>query len=134
MTSQAKTFVGMVVSTGTLVIAAGMVNSSWPDPARFACYVLAVIFASVFKVALPGINGTMSVNLVVVLISVVELSPAETLVLGCVAALVQTWWHKKRFEPVHVLSTPRKSPLLLSFVIWSSIIRQVCSGSRCPCG
>src|SRR5271167_2813167 len=102
MTSQAKAFVVMVISTGTLVVAAGMVNSLWPDPARFVCYVLAVIFASVFKVALPGINGTMSVNLVVVLISVVELSPAETLVLGCVAALVQTWWHKKRFEPVHV--------------------------------
>src|SRR5271167_4665479 len=101
MTSQAKTFVGMVVSTGTLLIAAGMMNSFWPDPARFVCYVLAVIFASAFKVALPGINGTMSVNLVVVLISVVELSPAETLVLGCVAALVQTWWHKKKFDPVH---------------------------------
>src|SRR5208337_1994960 len=101
MTSQAKVFVGMVISTGTLVVAAGMVNSLWPDPARFACYVLAVIFASAFKVALPGINGTMSVNLVVVLISVVELSPAETVVLGCVAALVQTWWHKKKFEPVH---------------------------------
>jgi diguanylate cyclase (GGDEF)-like protein/putative nucleotidyltransferase with HDIG domain len=102
MTSQAKAFVGMVISAGTLVVVAGMVNSFWPDLARFACYVLAVIFASAFKVALPGINGTMSVNLVVVLISVVELSPAETLVLGCVAALVQTWWHKKRFEPIHV--------------------------------
>jgi len=38
----------------------------------------------------------------VVLISVVELSPAETLLLGCVAAVVQTWWHKKQVAAVHV--------------------------------
>lgn len=43
----------------------------------------------------------MSVNLAVILISVVELSPSETLLVGCVAALVQTWWHKKRINPVH---------------------------------
>ena len=61
-----------------------------------------MIFASGFKVALPGINGTMSANLIVILISVVELSPAETLALGCIAAVVQTWWNKKRVAPVHV--------------------------------
>jgi len=102
MTAQAKAFIALVISSGVAVLGAEFLHSSWPDWARFICYVLAVIFASGFKVALPGINGTMSVNLIVVLISVIELSPAETLVLGCVAAVVQTWWHKKRVEPIHV--------------------------------
>jgi diguanylate cyclase (GGDEF)-like protein/putative nucleotidyltransferase with HDIG domain len=102
MTSQAKAFIALVILTGIGALAAGFLHPSWPDWAKFACYALAVIFASGFKVALPGINGTMSANLIVILISVVELSPAETLALGCIAAVVQTWWNKKRVAPVHV--------------------------------
>jgi len=104
MTAQAKAFIALVLSSGLAVFVAEFLHSSWPQWARFACYLLAVIFASGFKVALPRINGTMSVNLIVVLISIAdaELSPAETLVLGCVAAVVQTFWHQKRVLPIHV--------------------------------
>ncbi len=103
MTAQAKAFIVLVVSSGLAVLVAEFLHSSWPDWTRFACYLLAVIFASGFKVALPRISGTMSVNLVVILISIAELSPAETLVLGCVAAVVQTFWHNKRVAPSRVL-------------------------------
>src|SRR5271165_6324626 len=101
MTRRAKAFIAVVISCGIAAFAAGFLQASWPAPSRFLCYLLVACLASGFKVGLPGINGTMSVNLVVILISVVELSPSETLIVGCVAALVQTWWHKHQIVPVH---------------------------------
>ena len=103
MTAQAKAFIALVVVAGMAALASGLWNSGWPHPARFLFYLVLIILASGLKVALPGINGTMSAGVVVVLVSVVELSMAETLVLGCVASMVQTWWHKKRFLPLHAL-------------------------------
>lgn len=102
MSPNAKAFIALMLATGAAVLANGMLHSSWPDLTRFFCYLFAVILASGFKVVLPGISGTMSVNLMVILISVIELSPAETLVLGCAATLVQTLWHQHRIQPVHV--------------------------------
>ena len=103
MTAQAKAFIALVISAGMAALATGLWHSSWPDATRFLVYLLLIVLASGFKVALPGINGTMSAGVVVVLVSVVELSMAETLVLGCVGSVVQTWWHKKQFEGLHVL-------------------------------
>ncbi len=102
MSPNAKAFIALVLATGAAVLANGFAHSSWPDLGRFLCYLLAVILASGFKVVLPGINGTMSVNLMVILISVIELSPAESLAVGCVATIVQSLWHKHHIQAIHV--------------------------------
>jgi diguanylate cyclase (GGDEF)-like protein/putative nucleotidyltransferase with HDIG domain len=74
------------------------------DLARFACYVLVAILASGLKVQLPGIDGTMSVNFLFILLGVMELSLPETLVIGCTATLVQSIWQaRNRLDPVKVL-------------------------------
>jgi diguanylate cyclase (GGDEF)-like protein/putative nucleotidyltransferase with HDIG domain len=74
------------------------------DLARFACYVLVAILASSLKVQLPGIDGTMSVNFLFILLGVMELSLGETLVIGCTATLVQSIWQaRNRLDPVKVL-------------------------------
>src|SRR5664279_361850 len=73
MSPNAKAFIALVLGTGAAVLANGLVHSSWPDMGRFLCYLLAVTVASGFKIVLPGISGTMSVNLMVILISVIEL-------------------------------------------------------------
>ena len=53
---------------------------------------------------LPGIDGTMSVNFLFILLGVLELSLPETLVIGCTASLVQSVWQtRKRLDPVKVL-------------------------------
>src|SRR5271157_4529623 len=103
MTARAKSFIAVVVFVGMAVLTAGLWHSRWPDAAKFLVYLLLIVLASGFKVALPGINGTMSASLVVVLVSIVEMSPAETLVLGCVGSVVQTRWGKKQFECLQVL-------------------------------
>ncbi len=102
MTWHAKAYIAAVICGGIVVLAAELVFSPWIDPIRFLCYLLAAVIASGWKVSLPGINGTMSVNLIVILISLVELSPGETLAIGCASALFQSFWHKHRIAPVHV--------------------------------
>ncbi|HEX7288282.1 MAG TPA: HD domain-containing phosphohydrolase [Candidatus Angelobacter sp.] len=53
---------------------------------------------------MPGIEGTMSVHFLFVLVGVLELSLPETLVIGCTAALMQTLWKpRNRPEPAKVI-------------------------------
>ena len=52
---------------------------------RFFCYLAVAVLASGLKVQLPGIDGTMSVNFLFILLGVLELSLPETLVIGCTA-------------------------------------------------
>jgi diguanylate cyclase (GGDEF)-like protein/putative nucleotidyltransferase with HDIG domain len=73
------------------------------DLTRFLCYLAVAVLASGLKVQLPGIDGTMSVNFLFILLGVVELSLPETLVIGCTASLVQSVWQtRKRLDPVKV--------------------------------
>jgi len=102
MNFRAKAFLTTVVAAGFAVLATELLHPSWPNLGRFVFYLVVVCFASQLKIVLPGINGTMSVNLVVILISVVELSLPETLVVGCVGALTQTWWHRKHVNFTHL--------------------------------
>ena len=56
------------------------------------------------KVRLPKIEGTISVNFLLILIALVQLTLTETVVLGAVATLVQCLWRAKtRPKPVQVL-------------------------------
>ena len=74
------------------------------DLARFVCYLAVAVLASGLKVQLPGIDGTMSVNFLFILLGVMELSLPETLLIGCTATLVQSVWHaRNRLDPVKVL-------------------------------
>jgi diguanylate cyclase (GGDEF)-like protein/putative nucleotidyltransferase with HDIG domain len=101
---QTKVFVGVTALFG--VVALGYALSHWQsqDLTRFFCYLAVAILASGLKVQLPGIDGTMSVNFLFILLGVMELSLPETLVIGCTATLVQSIWHaRKRLDPIKVL-------------------------------
>src|SRR5580693_7831895 len=101
---QTKAFVGITASLGVVVL--GYVLWHWQshDLMRFACYLAVALLASGLKVQLPGIDGTMSVNFLFILLGVLELSLPETLVIGCTATLVQSVWQaRNRLDPVKVL-------------------------------
>lgn len=101
---QTKSFVGITVSIGMVVLGFSLLHWQSHDPMRFACYLAVAILASGLKVQLPGIDGTMSVNFLFILLGVLELSLPETLLIGCTATLVQSVWQaRKRLDPVKVL-------------------------------
>lgn len=101
---QTKAFVTVFVSLGIVVLALALPHWQSHDRLRFMCYLLVALLASGLKVQLPGIDGTMSVNFLFILLGVLELSLSETLVIGCTAVLVQSVWQtRKRLDPIKVL-------------------------------
>jgi diguanylate cyclase (GGDEF)-like protein/putative nucleotidyltransferase with HDIG domain len=104
MSTATKLFVGITVSLGMVVLCSALWHWQSADLARFVCYLAVAVLASSLKVQLPGIDGTMSVNFLFILLGVMELSLPETLVIGCTATLVQSVWHtRNRLDPVKVL-------------------------------
>ncbi len=104
MSTQTKLFIGFTASLGAAVLAAALWHWQSADLARFVCYLVVAALASGLKVQLPGIDGTMSVNFLFILLGVMELSLPETLLIGCTASLVQSAWQtRKRLDPVKVI-------------------------------
>src|ERR1700723_1953819 len=104
MSIRTKLFVGITASMGVMVLCSAVWHWHSADLSRFFCYLAVALLASGLKVQLPGIDGTMSVNFLFILLGVMELSLPETLVIGCAATLVQSVWQaRSRPDPVKVL-------------------------------
>jgi len=100
---RAKLFVVTTAAAGVAVL--GMVLAHWhsQDNLKFGCYLLIAIVGSTMKVRFPKMDSTMSVHFLFVLMGILDLSLAETLVIGCSAALVQSVWKtKQRPDPLKV--------------------------------
>src|ERR1700749_4334257 len=101
---QTKAFVGITAAPGLVVLGIALFHLQSQDLMRFACYLAVAILASGLKVQLPGIDGTMSVNFLFILLGVLELSLPETLLIGCTATLVQSVWQSRNGrDPVKIL-------------------------------
>jgi diguanylate cyclase (GGDEF)-like protein/putative nucleotidyltransferase with HDIG domain len=101
---QTKAFVGVTSLLGAVTLAYAFLHWQSTDLARFGCYLAIAVLASGLKVQLPGIDGTMSVNFLFILLGVMELSLPETLAIGCTASLVQSVWQtRKRLDPFKVV-------------------------------
>ena len=86
------------------MVALGLLHWRSEDPARYLGYLLIAVLASTLKVKLPGVTGTMSVSFLFILIGILKLSFSETLVMGCVAALMQLCWQARmRVQAVHLV-------------------------------
>jgi diguanylate cyclase (GGDEF)-like protein/putative nucleotidyltransferase with HDIG domain len=104
LSAQTKAFVGVMALMGAVSLGFALWHWQSTDLTRFVCYLAVAILASGLKVQLPGIDGTMSVNFLFILLGVMELSLSETLVIGCAASLMQSVWQaRNRLDPVKVL-------------------------------
>jgi putative nucleotidyltransferase with HDIG domain len=74
------------------------------DPIKFLCYLAAALLASVLKVTLPDIEGTMSMNFLLTLICILELGLPETLIIGVMKTLAQFYWKPvRRLKPIQLI-------------------------------
>ncbi|HLH07689.1 MAG TPA: HD domain-containing phosphohydrolase [Terriglobales bacterium] len=104
MNWKARIFVAVTATAGFVIAASTFSHWQSSDPVRFFFYFLIAMLASGMKVTLPGINGTMSVNFLFILIGLLDMSYPETMALGCAATLVQSFYGSwKRVKPVHVI-------------------------------
>jgi diguanylate cyclase (GGDEF)-like protein/putative nucleotidyltransferase with HDIG domain len=95
MPRTAAAFIFVTASVGAAIVAHALLHWQITDPLRFICYLVLALLASELKVKLPGIDGTMSVGFLFILIGTLELSFSETLVIGCLSALVGSVWNVK---------------------------------------
>lgn len=103
MPTRAKAFVAFMVAFGTSGIVLSFLQWHSANPLKFVCYLTIALLASTLKVKLPGMDSTMSVHFLFVLLGVLELTLAETLIIGCTAALIQSVWKtNNRPDPIKV--------------------------------
>ena len=91
-----KFYLLAVQAAGFVLLLAAAVHWQSQNPLRFACYVALALAASTLKVRLPGMRGTISVNFVLLLVAISELSLSEVVVMSAVAGVVQSVWMPKR--------------------------------------
>src|SRR5581483_10562470 len=91
----ARTHVFLQIALGGAALAAALVSWGAYDPLRFVSFVTVAALGSVLKLRLPGVTGTISVSALFVLISIVNLSLPETIVVGVISMLVQSLWRTK---------------------------------------
>ncbi len=115
MSIRARLFIGATAALGMGILLHALWHWQSADLARFTCYLLVAVLASSLKIQLPGIDGTMSANFLFILLSVLELSLPETLVLGCTATLAQC-----------LFGTPRKPlPIKIVFNVFSMMANAI---------
>ena len=99
-----KAFIGGMA----LAAVAGTVYAGLARHAVHPAYALAILTlaaaTSKMKIKLPGIDGTMSVNLPFLLMAVVNLSALEAVSIACVSTVVQCWPKSgSKFRPEQML-------------------------------
>src|ERR1700675_2081360 len=86
---RASLFITLVVSTGGWLLLRSFDGWSPTEALHFLFYFVIAIFASLLKIALTIVNGSMSINFFFILIGLVDLSLPETMVIACAGVVVQ---------------------------------------------
>ncbi|HTB21000.1 MAG TPA: HD domain-containing phosphohydrolase [Bryobacteraceae bacterium] len=84
--------IGLAGLTGMAITFRGW--SPEPQP-RFIVYLLVALATSGMKVAFPGVRGTISLNFILIMLGLVELSAPQTMFLAVASAAAQTCWNAK---------------------------------------
>lgn len=104
MSNWAKAFIGLITVSGTAVLAHALVHWQPPQFSEWLALLVISVVASRLRVKLPGLTGTMSVNLPFILVAIGTLSASESMIVGCVSSLTQSLpASRKRFNKVQAI-------------------------------
>jgi hypothetical protein len=104
MTISAKFFIALVVLCGLGTM--GFAVQFHHEPVlwiRFFSFLVVTLFAARCNISLPGITGSMSVNVPFILIAVTQLGLWEALFIACSSALVQCLMSSRKTNAVKVI-------------------------------
>jgi diguanylate cyclase (GGDEF)-like protein/putative nucleotidyltransferase with HDIG domain len=94
----AKIYIGSFYLGGLICFAYATAHWSCADPLHYLCHLATALIASGLKVPLPGIQSTLSVSYVFVVLSMIEFSYGETTLVACLAMVAQSLW-KTKYKP-----------------------------------
>jgi hypothetical protein len=86
----ARIFVALIIVSGFLLVGNAVFNAHSLATARCIVLLLLAIVAARLKVKLPGLTGTMSVNLPFILLAAALLGTAEAVIVGSISTLAQS--------------------------------------------
>ena len=89
MKTSARLFIALIALSGLVVLGNAVVHATSSGFARSVSFLLVACLAARLKVKLPGLTGTMSVNLPFILVAVAQMSVIEALAVACLSTLVQ---------------------------------------------
>jgi uncharacterized membrane-anchored protein YitT (DUF2179 family) len=87
--NSARLFICLVVFSGFSLFADAMVHASSENRLRFISFLVVAVVAARLRVKLPGVTGTMSVNLPFILLAAARMGMAEAMVVGCLSTFSQ---------------------------------------------
>ena len=111
MSPRANIYLQCVLGTGIFLLVSGLTEFSTANLPQFFAYLSVAILSATWKFKVPGLPVTYSAMFAFVLIGIANFSLGETLVIGCLATLVQCLWRTKR-RP-----SPRRSARKTSFSV-----------------
>jgi hypothetical protein len=102
--TSAKTFIALVILSGFAVLAEAVLHAQSADHVRVVSFLLVACLAARLKVKLPGLTGSMSVNLPFILVAAAEMSSSEALAVACFSTFVQCLPHAtQKFNTVQAV-------------------------------
>ena len=109
--SGAKLFIAFLAVLAVGCFALAFLHWESSDTVKFLAYLAVALLASSLKIKLPGVNGTMSVNFLFILLGVLELSFAETLIIGFASVFAQCYWRSSNLKPIHIIFNLSQLPV-----------------------
>jgi uncharacterized membrane protein len=132
MSSVAKSYIALVLASGTVIL---FLAARWWSSAnlkQFAVLLGLTLFASTLKVRIPGLAGTISPNFVFLLIAMTFFTFSQAIAAAFAAALVQSFWRSQSWpRMVQVLFNAAALVLSSGFAFTAShlLVRPVDSAS-----
>ena len=96
----ARMFVALIVISGLLLLGDAVLNAKSMPTTKFVVLLLVACVAARLRIKLPGVTGTMSVNLPFILVAAAEMNTAEALAIGFISTFFQCLAKSKKFNLV----------------------------------
>jgi hypothetical protein len=93
-------FVALIIISGLLLLGDAVLNAKQVPTAKFLAFLLVACVAARLKIKLPGVTGTMSVNLPFILVAAAEMKTAEAMAVGLISTFIQCLPKGKKFNLV----------------------------------
>jgi len=116
----AKIFIALTILAGANLLLYGLVHSQPASLPEFFVFLVLAVVASRLTVKLPGVHGTMSVNLPFFLIAAIKLSFSEALVIACVGAMAQSFGRSRGNRPVQIAFNAAILTNSIALAAWAS--------------
>ena len=98
----ARIFVALIVISGLLVLGDAVLNANVMPTAKFLAVLSVACVAARLRIKLPGVTGTMSVNLPFILVAAAQMNTAEALAVGFISTFFQCLAKGKKFNVMQV--------------------------------